>query len=57
MDTYFVCRTISDGLQLEISKLSTVNKAKGLYDCEHTQNIEVSSTAERVWVRSDCKKN
>ena len=60
MVTYFVCRTVSDGLPAGDFKAIN-SKAKGLYDCGHIQNIEVSLTAERVWVRSDCipemKKN
>ena len=60
MVTYFVCQTVSDGLPAGDFKAIN-SKAKGLYDCGHIQNVEVSSTAERVWVRSDCipemKKN
>ena len=46
MVTYFVCRTASDGLPAGDFKAIN-SKAKGLYDCGHIQNTEVSLTAER----------
>lgn len=62
MVTYFVCRTVSDGLPAGDFKAIN-NKAKGLYECGHIQNIQVCSilSSSSLWVRSDClpemKKN
>lgn len=54
MVTYFVSRTVSDGLPA--GDFNAMNKkARSLYDCGHVQNIEVgTSTDACVWLRADC---
>ena len=53
MMTYFVSRTLSDGLPAgDFNAMNT--KAKRLYDCGHIQNIEVSTSGSKVCIRASC---
>ena len=61
MITYFVSRTVSDGLPAGDFKAMNI-KAKRIFDCGHIQNIQVcTSVSSCVWLRADClpemKKN
>ena len=51
--TYFVTRTISDGLPASDFKFSNV-LADNLFKCGHVQNIQVNSTSESLLVKADC---
>ena len=60
MVTYFVSRTVSDGLPA--GDFNAMNKkAKRIFDCGHVQNIQVCTSLSCVWIRDDChpemKKN
>ena len=51
--TYFVTRTVSDGLPVSDFKSSNVS-ADNLFKCGHVQNIQVNSTSELLLVKGDC---
>ena len=49
MVTYFVSRTVSDGLPA--GDFKTINThAKKLFDCGHVQCIETGSTTTHLWI-------
>ena len=50
--TYFVARTVSDGLQASDFKGMNQN-ASNLFQCGHVQRIQIG-TATNIWVRADC---
>ena len=53
MIEYFVTRTVSDGLPA--GDFKSMNKgAKGLYECGHVQNIQVSGSSSHVRLRASC---
>ena len=51
--TYFVTRTVSDGLPASDFKSSNVS-ADNLFKCGCVQNIQVNSTSESLLVKGDC---
>ena len=51
--TYFVTRTVSDGLPASDFKSSNVS-ADNLFKCGHVQNIQVNSTGESLLVKGNC---
>ncbi len=53
MVTYFVSRTVSDGLPAgDFNAMNT--KAKRIYNCGHVQNIQVCAYSSFLWMRANC---
>ena len=51
--TYFVCRTVADGLPA--GDFKSMNKsAKYLFDCGHVQNIQIGQSTGYTLVRANC---
>lgn len=51
--TYFVCRTVADGLPA--GDFKSVNRsAKYLFDCGHVQNIQVGASTPHTWIKANC---
>ena len=53
MITYFVTRTVSDGLPAGDFK-GMNEKAKRLYECGHVQRIMVQTSHSLHWFRAEC---
>ena len=51
--SYFVCRTLADGLPA--GDFKSMNKsAKYLFDCGHVQNIQIGTSTSHVLLKANC---